>query len=816
MGDTLAAVWEQVTDLLSAGVSIIPVRDRERDGRPPKSPYTSWKQFQSRIITPEELWRQMEQQETTAIAIICGAVSGNLEAIDIDVKNWAGIDARLFEAIRELYPDLFARLRIHSTPSGGFHILYRVQQALGVGNQKLATASHSTQAGIETRGEGGYIVAPPSLGYRVYKDVPIPIITLEQRNSIIALAKSWDEKIKIIDPPRPPKQVIDYYEEKPTEAFDHSPDAEEILGFHGWQRDYSNSHHQYWIRPGKSMGIGASFNLQSRVYYIFTSSTSLEPNRGYRPSTLLLLLQFNGDRDACYKYLIDKGYGKIRKTIERTIVNLRVITGKSLPANASDDAKKLYVEKRSALETKYPHGLFWILSDKEAVSINREKLYHVAGELGFRISNGQLVKIDGYIARRVTDRLFYDTMKNYIGSEEKICNAFESFIQKAGEFTQKRIPLLDENLFVRSSKDFSYKFFRNGFVSITKKSITFEPYTDLIPGRLVWENQVADREITLAEIEPGGLYYQFLHFAIGITSDLWRVIGYLCHEHKDEATGYLIILTESCPDPKQGGGTGKNIFTNLIGCSTSLKNLAGSQVQLNEKFLQAWNYERVLAVHDINKNFPFGFMKELATGAGTLKKLFKDEVSLTVGDMPKLVFTTNFSFIATDGGLKRRIVAVEFGSFFTQKGGVDVYFGKLFPYDWSTEDWNQYDNVILRSIQHYLQHDGKLEPKPLTEDGWLKQYDQMHMQLTREFIQQNWDYWLRVNFISMDQFRTDYSKFCTENNVDRKFALSSMRMHTALEDWANHYRAVYVNNYIKRDLVGTIRGRYFQLPEAPF
>src|SRR5882757_4712141 len=123
MGDTLQAVWEQVTDLLSAGVSIIPVRDREQAGKPPKSPYASWKQYQQRIIQAEELWHQMEHQETTAIAIICGAVSGNLEAIDIDVKNWAGIDARLFEAIREIYPDLFARLRIHSTPSGGFHIL---------------------------------------------------------------------------------------------------------------------------------------------------------------------------------------------------------------------------------------------------------------------------------------------------------------------------------------------------------------------------------------------------------------------------------------------------------------------------------------------------------------------------------------------------------------------------------------------------------------------------------------------------------------------------------------------------------------------
>ena len=120
MSESLSAVWEQVTDLLAAGVSLIPVRDREQDGKPPKTPYAQWKQFQSRIIGLDELWHAMEHHGTMAVAMICGEVSGNLEVIDIDVKNWSGIDARYFEAIREIYPALWQSLRIHSTPSGGF------------------------------------------------------------------------------------------------------------------------------------------------------------------------------------------------------------------------------------------------------------------------------------------------------------------------------------------------------------------------------------------------------------------------------------------------------------------------------------------------------------------------------------------------------------------------------------------------------------------------------------------------------------------------------------------------------------------------
>lgn len=816
MSDSLRAVWDQVTDLLAAGVSIIPVRDKQIGDKPPKTPYYLWKQYQSRRIELDELWHQMEEHATTAIAIICGAVSGNLEAIDIDVKNWAGIDARLFEAIREVYPDLFARLRIHSTPSGGFHILYRVDRPTGIGNQKLATASSSTQAGIETRGEGGYIVAPPSLGYKVYRDVPIPMITWEQRESLIGLARSLDEKIKVIAPPAVERKKADYYDENPFEHYNNSSEGERILLDNGWSQEKSKStSHRYYIRPGKTSGISASFRLSSRIFYIFTTSTQLEAEKGYHPATVLALLRFNGDKLATYRYLVEQGFGRIKPAVERSIVKTRSLTGEALPANSSPEAKALYIDTRGKLQLQYPHGVYWEISDKGAVTINREKLYHVSEQLGFRLYNGQVVQIGGYLVNRIPEREFYDALKAYIGEEEDTCNAYEAFIQRAGEFTITRITLLEEGRLLRCTRTISYKFFRNQYVRIEAGVMDLHAYQDLA-DKLIWADQVAARDFEMTTVDHEGLYYQFLQLAVGISPYLWRIIGYLAHDYKDETTAYIIVLTESCPDPKQGGGTGKNIFTNLVGQSTTVKNLAGSQVQLNEKFLQAWNYERVLAIHDIAKNFNFGFLKELASGSGTLKKLFHDEQSLPVSDMPKLILTTNFSYVVSDGGLKRRLIPLEFSSFFTRCGGVDIHFGKLFPHDWDPADWLQYDNVMIRAIQQYLQVGGKLEPNPLTEDGWLKQFDQMHMQLTREFIQQHWEYWLRVNFISMEQFKTDYSKFCSDNNIDRKFALSSMRMSQALEDWCTHYRTVYINNAVKRDLVGTIRGRIFELPNAPF
>lgn len=812
MPDTLSAVWQQVTDLLAAGVSIIPVRDKEQDGKPPKTPYYRWKDYQQRIIAVDELWHAMEEHGTAAIAIVCGAVSGNLEAIDIDVKNWPGIDATFFGLIQSTYPMLWTSLRIHSTPSGGYHVLYRCEHPINIGNQKLATASTSTQAGIETRGEGGYVVAPPSLGYRVHQDMPIPTITLEQRESLINLAKSLNEKIKPMPAPAIERDKRDYYDENPFEHYNRSDDAGRILLDNGWTEERTNNHsHRYFIRPGKDRGISASFQLSSRIYYIFTTSTILDAERGYHPATLLAHLRFGGDKKATYKYLVEQGYGRIKPRVEHALVIQRALSGEVLPANASPEAKVIYLDKRTDLDKRYPHGLFWDITDKGVITINRERIYAVAGCLGFRAYNGSVVQISGFLVKRITERQFYDTLKDYIGVDEDTCNAFESYLQRSGEFTISRIPLLDQTKLVASGKEISYKFFSNGWLQIEHNRTDFHSYEHLQQiEALIWETQLLSRPFEIVPLDPSGLYYEFLEKAIGVTNYLYGVIGYLTHEHKDESSAYFIMLTESCPNPKQGGGTGKNIFCNLIGCATTLKNISGSQVQLNEKLLQAWNYERVMAIHDLPKRFNIGFFKEPTGGSGTLKKLFKDEESLPSSIMPKFIFTTNFSYDDGDGGIKRRLIPVEFTSFFTKMGGVDRYFNKMFPHDWKPADWLQYDNFIMRAIQTYLQGHGKLEPNPLTEDGWLKQFDQLHMVLTREFIQQHMESWLRLGFVSSDEFKTQYGRFCSENNIDRKYQLSSMRMTQALEDWCSHYKIAYTNNHVKRLLLSTERGRIFE------
>lgn len=137
-----------------AGYSVIPIRS---DGS--KAPaIKSWKEYQDRIMTPKEIDRHFF--DGCGVAIVCGPISGNLEVIDVEGRAKV---KELVELIDEAVPGLLVNLPQVRTPSGGLHI-YVHGPTIG-SNQKLAMQSNEEgrpEVLIETRGEGGYVLAPGS------------------------------------------------------------------------------------------------------------------------------------------------------------------------------------------------------------------------------------------------------------------------------------------------------------------------------------------------------------------------------------------------------------------------------------------------------------------------------------------------------------------------------------------------------------------------------------------------------------------------------------------------------------------------------
>lgn len=828
MSVSLSAVWSQVEKLILDGISVIPVRDKddEASGRLAKTPFGSWKKYQDNAIGKSELWALMEYHATEAVGIVCGRVSGSLEAIDIDVKYFPGIDATLFQDIKTIYPELFEKIRIHKTPSSGSHILYRVADGVIPGNLKLAgreatefeledLPKNKTYNFIETRGEGGYVLAPPSLGYSISKDNPIPVLTWEERCSLISLCETYNQLIKVAPNYQPTKSESEYYTENPWDHFNGSCNPVEFMQQFGWEEFKKNNHFIWFTRPGKTKGVSASWNIEKRIFYIFTSSTELKNERGYHPVTVLAELKFGGDKKKTYQHLVANGYGKVKPSIEKSVIKKRAISGEPIPNNFSTYAKEQFQEIKVNLQQNHPYGIFWFRDEQDKIKIDREGIYQVAAGLGFRNHNADIVRIEDIFVEKCSARKFFDDIKAYIKEEDpdeyvEICNTYESFLQTSGKFTIDRIMLFDNSALLNDTADRSYKFYQNGFIEISVESIIFHMY-DLIPDKLIWKHKVFNRE--WSDIKPAScVYVDYLTNATGYTDYVKKVIGYLAHDFKSESAGYIIVLSEMVPDPKDGGGSGKNVFGNMLRNTISVSTVPGSMIQFNEKFFQPWNGQRVYFLADIPKKIDWLFLKEMATGNGLLKKLYKDELEIDSKDMCKLLLNTNYSYDDADGGLKRRIIPIEFSNYYTLHGGIDAVHGKMFPDDFDTNDWTGFDHCIAESIQLLLGDKGKLFAGELSETGWEKKFKIQYGDSTFEFIQDNIVGWRDKRFVTIKEFTDLYHTFCNDNDINIKFRAGQKLMNMAIKEYCTKHSFTFHPTYLRKINSIPQRGKLFCEP----
>lgn len=804
------------------GLNLLPIYDTNREGHPAKTVCIKWTQYQKEKLSAEKLHKYLAQFDTNGIAILCGSISDRLEVIDIDSKHKPGIDAILFSAIKSFYPELFDKLRIHRSPSGGYHILYRILEDVP-GSFKLAGRPATAEEllkdpdmkvynFLETRGEKAIALAPPSVGYTVHKDNPIPVITWEERCSMIDLCKSYTQIVKYIPIPKAAYDKVDHYSTNPFDDYNKQfDDPIELMEEHGWAFFNETSTHIYFTRPGKDTGNSASWMKSERCFYMFTSSTEGEI-KGYLPSTMRGLLQYDSDFKAMRYDLVKEGYGVFKPEYEFETVEKRVLAGREIPENFSTAAKEKYAELMLERNEKYPHGEFLRYNIKlDRYEISREDLYRVAKGLGFRLYESKLYRIEGFLVHHVTEREFQDGIKAYINEEDdktyvSMCNSFESFMQTSGAYTAKRIEPLEEHKLLHDTANISYKFYNNGYLLIDKNGYTLHDYEDF--DHLVWADKVQHRDFKEYE---GGRFVEFINLALTDAKSAQKVLGFLAHEYKDETTGYAIILCEECENPKSGGGSGKNVFCNLLKLTTTYTSKPASQTKLDEKFFQSWDGQRVMGVSDTPKDYDFKFFKEPVTGEILQKKLYKDEVTIPVERTPKFIFQTNYSFDNTDGGLERRIIPVEFTNFFTRIGGLDVHFGVHFPKQWSTEDYNGFDTFIAKCISMWIAGGLKLVAPPLTHSGWIKQFRQTHGEMATGVIEHIWAKFSENEFTAGEDFRNMVNDYYIENGIRDAFRVTPKKLNDAIDVYADKHGFKHYRNETKRVVGGTEKGHILEI-----
>jgi hypothetical protein len=139
------SVREAALAYLARGWSVIPIEPRG------KRPVVPWLEYQRRLATPHEIEHWFQRWPDANVGVVTGALSG-LVVLDVDPRH-GGADslARL-----EIDHAPLARTIEAATGGGGRH-LYFAHPGGAVPN-RIAIVP-----GIDVRGDGGCVVAPPSL-----------------------------------------------------------------------------------------------------------------------------------------------------------------------------------------------------------------------------------------------------------------------------------------------------------------------------------------------------------------------------------------------------------------------------------------------------------------------------------------------------------------------------------------------------------------------------------------------------------------------------------------------------------------------------
>jgi P4 family phage/plasmid primase-like protien len=188
--------YEAAKRYTQAGLHILPIKG---DGSK-SPPLKTWKEYQERLPREDELHEWFYDRHDRGLAIQGGH---GVEVLDIERRD-------IFEAftakVEQEAPGLLGRLTRVAPPGKegqpGDHLYYRCDNA---GRSQTLAWTEEKKKLIETRGEGGYVVAPPSPACCHPANKPyvhlsgpslpdIPRISTQERDLLLRVARSFDRR----------------------------------------------------------------------------------------------------------------------------------------------------------------------------------------------------------------------------------------------------------------------------------------------------------------------------------------------------------------------------------------------------------------------------------------------------------------------------------------------------------------------------------------------------------------------------------------------------------------------------------------------
>lgn len=332
-GQDLAAV---ALGLHDAGCCVLPAA---QDGS--KRPAVAWQQYQQRRPDRAQL-EQWLAAGPAGVGVVCGAVSGGLEMLELEAR---AVDAGLLSeatgladacGLGPLWRAVTAGW-LERTPSGGMHILVRVDGAPVPPNLKLARRRDAGTGRVEvlaeTRGEGGWTVVAPSAGGTHPTGQPWVLLAggpgkiarispgdLAALHTLLRTFDQLDDNTGATPQAAAPGFSTTAGGRRddggllPGDDYNQRACWEELLVPRGWRKVFERAGTVYWRRPGKRDGISATSGRTRSVdgadrLYVFSSSTEFDTEVPYSLFGGYALLEHGGDHSKAARALTAAGYG---------------------------------------------------------------------------------------------------------------------------------------------------------------------------------------------------------------------------------------------------------------------------------------------------------------------------------------------------------------------------------------------------------------------------------------------------------------------------------------------------------------------------
>jgi hypothetical protein len=400
----------------------------------------------------------------------------------------------------------------------------------------------------------------------------------------------------------------------------------------------------------------------------------------------------------------------------------------------------------------------------------------------------------------------YSNIKEKFMVEEKVRKSSSTLFSTTIKNMKSINAELEKHL-IKDTKDYVYFFYKNGFRIISKDSDEFKSYKKL--KGLIWKNAIINRDYKKSDGKKSE-HQRFIECVCTREVDnkqefqkdkyeaLKSANGYLLNRHKKRTETKAIVLIDEDISDVAEGGTGKSIFNEAIGKMRNMALIDGRNLKLDNQFhfSDITLSTEVINIDDCARSFNFEKLYHSITGDITVERKGKDKFTIPFDKAPKFCLSTNHIFKGNGNSHNRRLVEIEFSSYFNANHTPEDEFGHQLFNDWDAKEWNRFDDFMCQSVQFYL-NNGLVSYKQENTE-YKKLIENTSQELAEYFV----NYIFPEKIYCMDRTLNEYNDIQRDNITQTK-----------LTQKINYYAEKYLSMTIHSEYNRKLKTKIFVITE---